>query len=80
LLGLPPEVRRQLAKEQRKLAAATIPASLSPQLQHAVSSAIADSFVEAFRLVSLLAAGLAVAASLTAWLLIREGPKNKKRY
>jgi EmrB/QacA subfamily drug resistance transporter len=80
LLGLSPDVRRQLAKEQRKLAAATIPASLSPQLQHAVSSAIADSFVEAFRLVSLLAAGLAVAASLTAWLLIREGPKNKQRH
>jgi EmrB/QacA subfamily drug resistance transporter len=77
-VGLPPEVRGQLAREQRKLAAATIPASLPPRLQHAVSSAIADSFVEAFRLVSLLAAGLAVAASLTAWLLIREGPKTKK--
>jgi EmrB/QacA subfamily drug resistance transporter len=77
-LGLPPEVRRQLAKEQRKLAAATIPASLPPRLQHAVSSAIADSFVEAFRLVSLVAAGLAVAASLTAWLLIRAGPKIKQ--
>jgi EmrB/QacA subfamily drug resistance transporter len=78
-LGLPPEVRHQLAKEQRKLAAATIPASLPPRLQHAISSAIADAFVEAFRVISLLAAGLAVAASLTAWLLIRDG-KNRKRH
>jgi EmrB/QacA subfamily drug resistance transporter len=77
-LGLPAEVRRQLAREQRKLAAATIPASLPPRLQHAVSSAIADSFVDAFRLVSLVAAGLALAASLTAWLLIRAGPTIKK--
>jgi EmrB/QacA subfamily drug resistance transporter len=77
-LGLPPEVRRQLALEQRKLAAATIPASLPPQLQHAVHSAIADAFVEAFRLLSLLAAGLAVAASVTTWLLIRNGPKNRR--
>jgi EmrB/QacA subfamily drug resistance transporter len=77
-LGLPREVRRQLALEQSKLAAATIPASLPPQLQHAVKSAIAGSFVEAFRLVSLLAAGLAIAASVTAWLLIRNGPKNRK--
>jgi EmrB/QacA subfamily drug resistance transporter len=77
-LGLPPQVRHQLAQEQNKLAAATIPASLPPQLQRAVHSAIADAFVEAFRLISLLAAGLAVAAALTAWLLIREEPKNKK--
>jgi hypothetical protein len=34
--------------------------------------------VEAFRLLSLLAAGLAVAASVAGWLLIRDGPKNGK--
>jgi hypothetical protein len=78
-LGLTPEVRRQLAQEQKKLAAATVPASLSPRLQQAVRSAIGDSFVEAFRLLSLLAAGLAVAASLTAWLLIQNRSKSKKR-
>jgi EmrB/QacA subfamily drug resistance transporter len=77
-LGLPPQVRHQLAQEQNKLAAATIPASLPPRLQHAVQSAIADAFVEAFRLLSLLAAGLAIAASLTAWFLISEEPENKK--
>jgi EmrB/QacA subfamily drug resistance transporter len=77
-LGLSPDVRRQLAREQRKLAAATIPASLPARLENAVSSAIADSFVDAFQQVSLLAAGLAVAGSLTAWFLIRGGPKKKK--
>jgi EmrB/QacA subfamily drug resistance transporter len=76
-LGLPPEVRRQLSREQGKLAAATIPASLPPQLRRAVGSVIAGSFVEAFRLLSLVAAGLAIAASLTAWLLIRGDDRRR---
>jgi MFS family permease len=77
-LGLPLEVRRQLGQEQRKLAAASIPSSLSPELQHAVRAAIGKSFVEAFRVISLLAAGLALAASVIAWALIREGPRAKR--
>ena len=75
-LGLPPEVRRQLNREQGRLAAATIPASLPPRLRTAVGATIAGSFVEAFQLVSLVAAGLAVAASVTAWLLIPNGPAS----
>jgi EmrB/QacA subfamily drug resistance transporter len=78
-LGLPPEARRQLSLEQRKLAAASVPASLSPELQEAVRSAIANAFVEAFRLLSLVAAGLAVGAALVAWILIRATPEPTTR-
>jgi EmrB/QacA subfamily drug resistance transporter len=69
-LGVPPEVRRWLADERRKLAAATIPPSLPEQLRSGLQSAIADSFVDAFKLVMLVAAGLAVASAVIAWLLI----------
>jgi predicted MFS family arabinose efflux permease len=77
-LGLPSEARRQLSREQGKLAAATIPASLPPRLRSAVGATIAGSFVEAFQLLSLVAAGLAIAASFTAWLFIRNGPPTDR--
>ncbi len=76
-LGLSPEVLRQMQHEERKLAAATVPASLSPELQHAVSSAIGDAFVQAFRLLALVSAALAIAASLMAWIFIRRGEERR---
>lgn len=69
-LGISPEVRRVMAEERRKLAAATVPASLPRELQRMLRAAIADSFVDAFRLLSLLSAGLAVASAVIAWFLI----------
>lgn len=70
MLGVPPEVRQLLAEERRKLAAATVPASLPAELRAALREVIAWSFVDAFRLLSLLSAGLAVASALIAWILI----------
>jgi hypothetical protein len=69
-LGVPPEIRRLLAEERGRLAAARIPSSLPPALQKAIQDAIASAFVDAFRLVMLLAAGLAVTAAVIAWWLI----------
>jgi EmrB/QacA subfamily drug resistance transporter len=69
-LGVSPEVRQFLAEERRKLAAATIPPSLPAELRATLREAIAGSFVDAFRLLSLLSAGLAVASALIAWILI----------
>jgi EmrB/QacA subfamily drug resistance transporter len=69
-LGVAPEIRRLLAEERGRLAAARIPSSLPPALQKAIQGAIANAFVDGFRLVMLLAAGLAVAASVIAWWLI----------
>jgi MFS family permease len=73
-LGVPPEIRRLLAEERGRLAAARIPSSLPPALQEAVQGAIAGSFVDAFRLVMLLAAGLAVTSTIFAWWLVGREP------
>jgi EmrB/QacA subfamily drug resistance transporter len=78
-LGLPTEARNQLVRESQKLAAASVPASLSQELQQGVSSAIGGAFVEAFRTISLLAAALALAASLTAWISIRADAADRSR-
>ena len=77
-LGVPPEVRRVLGEEGLKLAAAMIPAATPPELRDAVRSAIAGSFVDAFRLLALLAAGLAVASSLVAWMFIGERTTSRR--
>jgi hypothetical protein len=69
-LGVPPAIRQQLVQEQKKLAAASLPASLPGDLRRAVKAAIDSAFVDAFRLVMLLAAGLAVGGALCAWWLI----------
>jgi len=75
-LGISPEVRQLLANERKKLAAADIPPSLPPGLRSAVRAAIESSFVDAFRLVMLLSAALAVGGALCAWLLIEPAPRR----
>jgi EmrB/QacA subfamily drug resistance transporter len=72
--GVPPEIRRLVAEERGRLAAARIPPALPPALQQAIQGAVASAFVDAFRLVMLLAAGLAVAGALVAWWLIGRKP------
>ena len=69
-LGVSPEIQCLLAYERRKLAAATIPAFVPDQLRSTLRSAIAAAFVDAFRLLMLLAACLAVASAVFVWLLI----------
>jgi EmrB/QacA subfamily drug resistance transporter len=69
-LGVPPAVRRVLREESRKLAAATIPSPIPAGMRNTLRDAIAGSFIDAFRLIMLLAAGLAVASAVFAWLLI----------
>lgn len=69
-LGVPPEVQRQLLDERKNLAAATIPPSLPDAMRGALRQAVESSFVDAFRLVMLLSAALAVGGAVCAWLLI----------
>jgi hypothetical protein len=69
-----------LAKERGKLAAAVVPPSLPEALRRRLEQAVDLAFVDAFRLVMLLAAGLAVAAAGVAWLLIaRRNPIGRVR-
>lgn len=71
-LHLSPEVRQAVDAQQGKLAGTTVPASVDrdSDTYKALSSAIAQSFVSAFRVAMLIGAGLAVISSLCAWLMI----------
>ena len=70
ILEIPLEVQQLLAKQQSKLAAAEIPPGLSNEMSAALSRAIAESFVDGFRWVMLIAVGLALASALIAALMI----------
>jgi EmrB/QacA subfamily drug resistance transporter len=69
-LGVQPQVRRLLEAERGKLAAASVPAGVPLELRNTLETAIAGSFVDAFRLVMLFAAALAAASALCAWVFI----------
>ncbi len=69
-LHLSPGVQQLIDAQRTRLAGITIPTSVSGETQAALKRAIDESFVSAFRLVSLLGAALAVLSALSAWLLI----------
>lgn len=78
-LGVPPEIQQLLANERKKLAAADAPPSLPAGLRSAIRAAIESSFVDAFRLVMLLGAALAVGGAVCAWRLVgRKRPSAKQ--
>ena len=69
---------RHLIDVQRiKLAGITIPTNVGSEAQVALKRAIDESFVNSFRLVSLICAALALVSALSAWLLV-EGKKQQK--
>jgi EmrB/QacA subfamily drug resistance transporter len=72
-LGIPPEVQQLLAHERRKLAAAQVPPSLPAEVRTAIRTTIESSFMDAFRLVMLVSAALALGGALCAWLLLAPG-------
>lgn len=69
-LGVSPEIRRLILDQRRKLAAATIPDSVAGSLKNTLRTGIASSFVDGFRWIMVIAAGLAVASAAIAWALI----------
>jgi EmrB/QacA subfamily drug resistance transporter len=70
-LGVPPDVRELLWRERGKLAALPIPRSLPVHLRQGLEQSIDAAFVDAFRAIMLMSAGLAVGAALVAWFLIQ---------
>lgn len=64
------EVRQSLDNQRLKLAAADVPGNLSMEMQLKLKRVLAESFVFAFRRIMLIAAGLALLSSLSAWFLI----------
>jgi EmrB/QacA subfamily drug resistance transporter len=69
-LDIPAEVRQQVAAQRMKLAGAEVPPQLDPATRAVLAGAIDESFVAGYRVVMLLASGLALASALSAGLLI----------
>ena len=69
-LNLTAEARQVLSAQRNRLAAAEVPAEVGGETRAAVQQAIAESFVVGFRVVVLVAAGLAVAGAISAALMI----------
>ncbi|HYG81537.1 MAG TPA: MFS transporter [Pyrinomonadaceae bacterium] len=78
-LPLAPEVRQKLDEQRTKLAAAEVPAGTDAATGAALGRALDESFVAGFRLVMLVAAGLALLSALSAWLLIEGKGKRAKK-
>ena len=69
-LDLPAETRAALEAQTSRLAAITLPDELRSDTKQALKRAVEESFVSGFRVVILIAAALALASGLFAWLLI----------
>ncbi len=69
-LSLPNQVLAELQANEIKLAGLQAPAGLNPGVQAVVTQSIAAAFVFGFRIVIWICAGLSLASSAIAWLLI----------
>lgn len=70
------EVRAQLIEQSGDLVNMKIPENVSGEARSAIMRAVRESFVAGFRLVAYLAAGLAAASALVAWLLIEKNGRS----
>ncbi|MBL8058730.1 MAG: DHA2 family efflux MFS transporter permease subunit [Anaerolineales bacterium] len=73
-LALPEAARAELLAQARNIGAARPPAGLSPELTAAVDQAIRLSFVDGFRQMMWIAAGLSLAAVAVLLVLVRQRP------
>ena len=71
-VSLPPDILREIHADKIKLAGMQVPAGLEPSTNAAIKAAIGKAFVFGFRIVILICAGLAVASSAVAGLIIPE--------
>jgi len=74
-LELSPTVRRSLDAQRVRLAGTTLPDEVAPPMRVVIRQAINDSFVEGFRYVMFIGAGLAMASAFSSFLLI-DGKRN----
>ena len=77
-LQIPPEYREIINDERIKLAAMEIPESLSSDVKSLLKRAIANSFVDSFRLIMIIAGCLALASGVCSWIFFdRVGKRSK---
>jgi EmrB/QacA subfamily drug resistance transporter len=75
-LPLPPGVLEMVQADEIKLAGLRVPDALSPTVKSGIEESIADAFVFGFRTVMLICAGMSVASSAVAWLMIPKGTQD----
>lgn len=73
-LEIPHQVLKLLDQERIKLAGAEVPAGVSNEVRTILSQAIAQSFVDSFRLLMFIAVGLALLSAIVAFLTIKKRP------
>ncbi len=76
-LNLAPEARRALDGQRAQLAGAELPSSVNDETGTALRQAINESFVAGFRRVMAMAAGMALASALIAWIMIDGEAKRR---
>jgi len=78
--NLPPEAWQSLQAQRTKLAAASLPGEVDQMTKQLIRDAIAESFVDAFRLIMAVGAMLAAVSGIVAWVLIgTAGQKENSR-
>jgi MFS family permease len=76
-LKLPASVQHSMEEQRINLAAATLPEEISPPLREILKQAINESFVEGFRCVMFIGAGLAIASAISSFVLINGAAKSQ---
>jgi EmrB/QacA subfamily drug resistance transporter len=76
-MSLSQETRDLVRAEIPKLAEAEVPASIEGEQRNILQQTFKESFVYSFRIVSLLAAALALASAACGWLFIEEGRNQR---
>jgi EmrB/QacA subfamily drug resistance transporter len=74
---LPPGILQQLQGNEVKLAGLQVPAGLRPNMRAFIEASIGEAFVFGFRIIMWICAGLSLASSAVAWLLI---PRDRNRH
>lgn len=69
-INVSPKIKAQLEGQRSKLAGAEIPSGADAATKSLLKRAVAESFVEGFRLTMFIAVALALASAASAWLLI----------
>ena len=75
-LGIDAGVKQTLLDQRVKLGGIEVPPGLEVNSKATVTSAIDGAFVEGFRVLMLISAGLAAASGLISWAFIRSNPRT----
>src|SRR6266850_3258793 len=75
-IDLEPGIRQEIESQRVRLAAIELPREIDAGVRGKVRQLIGESFVAGFRLVMVVASGLALLSAATAWLIIERNPRQ----